>query len=256
MPEVATESTPEESADSLIDRAGEVGHRITKDQLVRWHRADLLPRPRQVSRGRQGSEIYYPAGTGVQLLDLLKLKERYRPLATIRWGLWWLGYPVPDHWAREFIEKQSREMLKTYGEFITPEGELTEKANAALDKAPTAEIAVGTMRRARRRVGVEDFDFFMQDLLLVGSGNVDVVKDEDLELLEHGMAMDRARKDNLATLGGPWLTTDIREDFTNISKLNDPKLHLESSHQPVPAIIEPLRCCPAMLPSLGASPYV
>ena len=71
--------------------------------------------------------------------------------------------------------------------------------------------------------GTEEFDGFMQSLLLVGSGHSQMVKLEDLEVLEHGMAMDRARTDKLPSTGRPWIEgTDPREDFEQIGSSQRP----------------------------------
>jgi len=216
----------EESAEDLIAAAEAAGAgAVTKDQLTRWHRAGLLPRPRQVSRGRAGSVVFYPPGTSAQLLDLLGLKTRNRKLAVIRWGLWWKGYDIADHWAREFLESFVRSNIKTRGELVEADGTLTNKAHDALDKVPDVKLDSGAIRRARRRVGTDEIDQFLQDLLLVTTGNVDMLKDEDLARLERGMALDRARKDPVASLGGPWLTTDRRGDFEDIAQ------HADFEHQ-------------------------
>jgi len=218
------EMSQEESVEELIRRAGDAGDEVSKEQLRRWHRADLLPRPRQESRGRAGSEVFYPAGTGNQLFALLTLKRRYpKSLAKVGWGLWWLGFPVPDHLAREFIVAVIERNRKFIGELVTPAGDLTEKAELVLDRAGEVTIDSGAMRRARRRVGTEEFDGFMQSLLLVGSGHSQMVKLEDLEVLEHGMAMDRARTDKLPSTGRPWIEgTDPREDFEQIGSSQRP----------------------------------
>ncbi len=201
---------------------------MSRDQLQRWHGRDLLPRPRQESRGRKGSEVFYPPGTGNQLLVLLELKRQHpKSLAKVGWGLWWRGFPVPDRHAREFIVALLERNRKLLGELVTPEGELTEKAESALDQAVEAKIDSGAIRRARRRVGKLEFDGFMQSLLLVGSGHTEMVKTEDLEVLEHGMAMDRARTDKLPSTGQSWLErSDLRMDFEQIGALNDPTAQL------------------------------
>jgi hypothetical protein len=222
------ELAPEESVEELIRRADVAGEEVTKEQLPRWHRAGLLPRPRQESRGRKGSEVFYPAGTGDQLMALLALKRHYpKSLAKVGWGLWWLGFPVPDRLAREFIVALIKRNRKLIDELVTPEGDLTEQAELALDQAADARIGSGAIRRARRRVGTDEFDGFMQSLLLVGSGHTEMIKLEDLEVLEHGMAMDRARTDILPSTGQPWLErSDLRVDFEQIGALNDPGAQL------------------------------
>lgn len=217
----------EESAAHLIEAAKNAGHTVTKDQLTRWHRADLLPKPRQVHLGRAGSESWFPTGTSEQLLELLRLKARYRTLDKVRWGLWWGGYRVPTSRAREYITKLIAANDNLFGELVTDEGDLTDKAHAILDES-SGNLSAGTMRRARRRIGKEDFDLFLQSLLLLGTGHTDLLKDEDLEMLEHGMALDHARNEPLVSLGGPWLVGDQRVDFENIARLTSPSFHLAS----------------------------
>jgi hypothetical protein len=226
--ESLTELPQDEPIKDLIQRAVDAGSEVSKDQLRRWHRAGLLPRPRQASRGRKGSEVFYPAGTGDQLLALLDLKRRYpKSLAKVRWGLWWLGFPVPDRLARDFIVALIKRNRKIIDELVTPEGHLTEKAELVLDQVGAAKIDSGAIRRARRRVGSHEFDAFMQSLLLVGSGHTEMVKLEDLELLEHGMATDRARTDKFPSTGRPWIEgSDPRTDFEQIGDLNDPTAQL------------------------------
>ena len=138
---------------------------------------------------------------------------------------WWKGYDIADHWAREFLESFVRSNIKTRGELVEPDGTLTNKAHDVLDKVPDVKLDSGAIRRARRRVGTDEIDQFLQDLLLVSTGNVDMLKDEDLARLERGMALDRARKDAVASLGGPWLTTDRRGDFEDIAQ------HADFEHQ-------------------------
>lgn len=224
----SAELAPEESVEELIRRAVDAGEVVTKEQLRRWHREGLLSRPRQESRGRKGSEVLYPAGTGAQLVALLALKRRYpKSLAKVGWGLWWLGYPVPDSRARTFMVDLLQRNAKLMSTLVTPDGELTEAFEDALDDAGDATLNSGTIRRARRRVGADEFPIFLELLLRVASGNTDMVKDEDLELLEHGMAIDKARTDKLPSTGKPWLGgDDIRTDFERIGSFSDPAAQL------------------------------
>jgi hypothetical protein len=218
------ELVPEEPVEELIRRAGDAGETVSKDQLRRWHREGLLPRPRQESRGRRGSAVFYPAGTGDQLFALLVLKRRYpKSLVKVGWGLWWLGYPVPDAQARSFMVDLLQRNAKLMSTLVTPEGELTEAFEDVLDDAGDATLNSGTIRRARRRVGADEFPVFLELLLRVASGNTAMVKDEDLGLLEHGMAIDKARTDKLPSTGKPWLDGDeIRTDFERIGSFSDP----------------------------------
>jgi hypothetical protein len=85
----------EEPRDQVIADAARAGHAITADQLARWHRAGLLPRPRQLSLGRgRGTISVYPAGTGEQVVALCQFKDEDRRLDRVACRLWWEGFPV------------------------------------------------------------------------------------------------------------------------------------------------------------------
>src|SRR5258707_5993855 len=69
-----------ESRDQVIGYASSLGYIVSAAQLARWHRAGLLPRPRQRPLGRgRGTETVYPPGTSVQVVALCQIKaEEHR----------------------------------------------------------------------------------------------------------------------------------------------------------------------------------
>ena len=71
------------------------GFEVTGDQLARWHRAGLLPRPRQRSLGRGlGTVTVYPPGTVEQAMALCQIRTRHRSLSRAAFQLWWDGFAV------------------------------------------------------------------------------------------------------------------------------------------------------------------
>jgi hypothetical protein len=157
----------EESADQLLELAGAAGYEVSRTQLARWHRADLLPRPRQAARGRgQGTETLYPPGTGTQLLRLceIHLAEGEKRLAWVAWRLWWQGYPVRTSKARAFLKGVASQFdLST---LTTRPDELADLIDAAAD----APLASTDARRVRKRIGRANFPTVLRILLEVAAG--------------------------------------------------------------------------------------
>src|ERR1700733_9866438 len=86
---------PAESRDEVIQRALVLGYAVSPTQLARWHRAGLLPRPRQQALGRgRGTETLYPAGTALQVVAICQIKDEERRLERIAFRLWWEGFSV------------------------------------------------------------------------------------------------------------------------------------------------------------------
>src|SRR5579871_2871656 len=86
-----------ETSAELLRLARQQGSPISAFQLVRWHRAGLLPRPQQQPlAAARGTRSLYPPGTGEQLLLLCSLRTRERRLAHLAWQLWLAGYHVDD----------------------------------------------------------------------------------------------------------------------------------------------------------------
>jgi hypothetical protein len=138
--------------------------------------------------------------------------------------MWWEGRTIPDRLARTYLSKIAESFVKEWGELVDEHGDFTPKAEEFLDRAGEAETRIDSMpmRWARRRVGADNFDWFLSLLLSVVAGRTADLALEDLQLIERGMGIDRARNDVLATTAKPWLDGDIREDFDNIAKLANP----------------------------------
>jgi len=96
---------PHESRDQVLAYAAGFGFAVSAAQLARWHRAGILPSPRQRSLGRgRGTETAYPPGTSLQLVALCKVKEHERRLSKIAFQLWWEGFTVDLLLIREQIK--------------------------------------------------------------------------------------------------------------------------------------------------------
>ena len=105
MTEIEGERRPDVLAHALA-----AGHVVSEDQLARWHRAGLIPRPRQRSLGRgNGTESLYPIGTSVQVIALCELKTNERRLDLIGFLLWWDGFDVDPALVRRVIEASAAE---------------------------------------------------------------------------------------------------------------------------------------------------
>jgi len=76
----------------LLAAARRQGHKVSADQLKRWRRADLIPRPVQAHQpGVRGSRTTYPPGTLRQLVRVCELHTHFRKLDRVRFELWWAG---------------------------------------------------------------------------------------------------------------------------------------------------------------------
>lgn len=80
---------------AVIAYAKTQGITLSKPQLVRWHRAGLLPRPRQVPLGRaRGTCSAYPEIAAPLAVFLARAKRQSRNLDRMASLAWMAGYPV------------------------------------------------------------------------------------------------------------------------------------------------------------------
>lgn len=96
-----------ERPEDLIRAAAAAGFSgIAKAQLVRWHRFDLLPRPKQRSLGRgRGTETLYPRGSAERVPVVCELLRRRRNFDYVREELWWRGFEVKREYIRNRLEQ-------------------------------------------------------------------------------------------------------------------------------------------------------
>ena len=194
------------------------GYDLTAYQLRRWHREGLLNRPRQQALGRgRGTVSLYPPGTRERLLAICRLHRAHRSLRELRWLLWWERCDVPAEWGRQALLTEARIARDQLGSMVT-EGTLTDEAEQVLASASTARLPLKSMRWTRKRVGTKNFGWFIESLFLAGTGRGEDLLDEDIDVLERGLGIDRARSDRLPS-GQPWLTGDPRADLVTMATL-------------------------------------
>jgi hypothetical protein len=94
-----------ESREYVIGYASGLGHLVTPTQLVRWHRAGLLPRPSQRPLGRgRGTMTTYPPGTAAQVIALCQIRDDERRFDRIAFRLWWAGFTVDPAVVRKQLQ--------------------------------------------------------------------------------------------------------------------------------------------------------
>lgn len=203
-----------ETPADLIEIVDGAGSEVTRDQLVRWHREGLIPRPavEHLGRGR-GSVSYYPPGTAAQVLALLDIQKSHRRLADVAWLLWWAGYPVDEGAVRARLAKLVDTWTTGFEAFAT--GELLETALAPLSDARLPSQA---LRWTRQRLGRDDFVPWLRGLV-EGLRNGDENADEaDLQRL--GAILDSEEPAN---------TQSVAETLAVISKVLHPSALQEAS---------------------------
>jgi hypothetical protein len=139
--------------------------------LVRWHRAGLLPRPRQLPlKGARGTCSLYPSGTGEQLILLCAFRTAERRFAHLAWQLWLAGYPVDlrlirvqlahatlrlTRWRRWLVDfKQAVQAMDASG-----------VALSFIERYATGDLHSQLLRRIRKRIGGHHFPTFLRLLV-------------------------------------------------------------------------------------------
>lgn len=215
-----------ESGHDLLSTAAGHGYSVSPTQLARWHRAGLLPRPRQRSKGRgNGTESLYPAGTGRQLLTLCRARQQVRSIDDLGWALWWEGYEVD----LALVHTALKGALDHHTKAIT----FMRKAknhNKLVDQAADLRLRTKFERQLRKRVGKDRFPSFMRVVSEVAAGRFkgfaeDVVTGstaEEVEIIDRGLYLDRARKDQIRD-AGPIFSGDTEQLLREIQPFFDPE---------------------------------
>lgn len=184
-----------EKAEDVIEMVEGADGAVTRDQLVRWHRAGLIPRPtvEHLGRGR-GSASYYPAGTAAQVLALLDIRKHHRRLADIAWLLWWAGYQVDEGTVRVRLATQVDTWSAAVDVFANGQVPETEVASLSDARLPSR-----TLRWMRLRVGRTDFGPLLLRLIEGLQNGGDSFNQVDLERLRSVLAIDEgANVDSVA----------------------------------------------------------
>jgi hypothetical protein len=155
----------EETVEHLLAAAQEAGFEVTRDQLHRWQREGVLPRPRQRGLGRgRGTEVLYPPGSARQLVALCEQLQSKRSLIDASWVLWWNGYWVSEARIRDLFDAKAvvlqRLRLKQQQGDLAP----------AIDKLGRGRLPHSVLRAMRRRTGADPFPGVLQSLLELGLG--------------------------------------------------------------------------------------
>jgi len=125
------------------------------DQLTRWHKAGLIPRPRVRYLGRgSGTESFYPAIAQAQALVVAWTLRIKRSFEFARWALWYYGFPGFTEQVREDLVRLLSRHEQTLTEGLN--AFLRGDPNNPIDAVTTAKRAPQGWGRTRRRVGKEN----------------------------------------------------------------------------------------------------
>jgi len=219
---MATITTTAESTETAmlhtVELAGEAPP--TSDQLKRWRRAGLLPRPRlEHQAGVRGSHASYPAWAAEQLLAIVRLHRSNHRLGELSTALWWEGRWVDPPMLRKALiaplERFSREAEKARGGETDPHEAADTILKAMPDDGKPSELV--TLMRGRL-TGRGDFINLMWTFLVIAHGGEAPWEQEDqscedpaptaLELLLKSAGIDRAMSEELAERPS-WLPADF-----------------------------------------------
>ncbi|MBO0779968.1 MAG: hypothetical protein J2P37_14185 [Ktedonobacteraceae bacterium] len=190
---------------ALLTLTQQYGYIISSTQLVRWHRAGLLPRPRQLPlKGTRGTCSLYPSGTSEQLLLLCELRTTERRLSHLAWQLWLMGYPVNlsliraqlthattrlARWRRWFVDfKQAIQAKDASGEALD-----------LIEHYAAGNLHSQLLRRIRKRTGRQHFPTFLHLLVrLATEPGSETTRDDDehewlfdLRILALGLGLEK-----------------------------------------------------------------
>jgi hypothetical protein len=189
---------------------------VTPDQLKRWRRCGLLPRPRQEHvRGLRGSQSWYPAEVvdQVVLIEAL-LRNRRRSLDDVRLELWRRGMWADRALVRKALVTPLSRMAQDWAALLFEAGgEPAEAADLAMQRFgfrdPSATTKLMWQRLGASRSGAIDMRNVVWFFFLHGFGaDQDGVDSELGSVLEVAVAVAtgvaQAREDDISG-AGTWL---------------------------------------------------
>jgi hypothetical protein len=225
-----------ERSEDLLTLARQHGYSITTTQLVRWHRAGLLRRPRQEPLlGARGTCSLYPVGTGEQLLLLCSLRTTERRFSHLAWQLWLAGYPVALPIIRAQLECAAQRFahwmlwFDRFKQALHPQDASGETLDL-IEHFGVADLHSQLLRRIRKRIGRERFPTFLRILVELATGSSDetaCVYDEyerhlDLRILARGLGLEKRfvqKQDPLEYYLVQFLMPQVRWLFTRLQEI-------------------------------------
>jgi hypothetical protein len=193
-----------EKSAELLTLARQQGYPISALQLVRWHRAGLLPRPQQqLLKEARGTCSLYPPGTGEQLLLLCSLRARERRFSHLAWQLWLAGYRVEYGIIRTQLQ-QATVRLSHWMQWFSGFKQAiyqheSEQVLNLIERYAEGPLRPQPLRRIRKRIGREHFSTFLSrllELVVEDSGEIGSAADEherqlDVRILARGLGLDK-----------------------------------------------------------------
>jgi hypothetical protein len=194
------------------------GAKVSDDQLKRWRKAGLVPRPTvEHVTGTRGSRARYPEWAVEQLVIVDRLHRMIHRLDALRVAVWWEGHWVePDALRASLIAPLDR--LSTKARELTDGAEDPFAAADAIVSATTIERASsGITSLLRKRLGGNaDLINLIWTFLSLGFGAPGPWAEDDrtddpapgfIELLERATGTDRVRLRR--TDAGIWIPSDF-----------------------------------------------
>ncbi len=199
-----------ETAEDLMRAVKEAGLSVSSQQVARWHRTGLLPKPSQRSLGRgRGTQTVYPPGTTRQLVALIHLHKRHRYLDDVGWRLWWHGFPVSErHWLGSLRHAAScfSDIRDKAGQALalleSGDEDEADMVFADMETAVANSSAPKFVKHLRKRVGRKNFISFLCFLMKVVDGSIgdppDATDDcdnaRDLRIVAGATGLDRSQR--------------------------------------------------------------
>lgn len=203
-----------EAKENLLAVVKSRGYNVSSEQLTRWHRAGLLPRPKQILLGRRGSKIIYPNGSAKQVVEICRIREKERRLAYVAWELWWNGLEVKLGTVLDFIQRSAKAADEDRRRYYRPDSETVRQE---IEASSETRFKSRVIRRARKRIGKPQLPDFLETMLAVATGQYSKESwqaQSDQMKLEKALDLDNAREQRIGAIG-PWLNG---EQLNNISE--------------------------------------
>jgi hypothetical protein len=190
------------------------------DQLKRWRRGGLIPRPEVAHLpGVRGSRALYPAWAVEQLLVVIRLHRSTHRLPDLCLALWWEGHWVRPDAIRGVLIKPLERLSQEAREVCGDERDPYEAADALVAAMKSEAKTSPTSELIRKRLsGPADLMDLLWTFLVIGFGGQAPWEQEDrslpdpapgaLELVAAAAGADRAMHDD--PLGeGPLVPPDF-----------------------------------------------